>query len=119
MKQQLTLYGIPNCDSVKKSMNWLKAQQVEFDFHDYKKLGIDKATLQRWSKQVGWEKLLNKKGTTWKKIAADHEALNLTMAKAIEMMLEHNSCIKRPVIEGEDQLIVGHDEDLLKSLTTK
>lgn len=100
-------------------MNWLKDHHIDFEFHNFKKEGIDKITLQRWSKEVGWEKLFNTKGTTWKKIAADFEGQKLTETKAISIMMEHNSIIKRPVIEGAKQLIVGHDASLLESLAKK
>jgi arsenate reductase len=100
-------------------MRWLKDHEIDFEFHNYKSEGIDKSTLQYWSKEVGWEKLFNTKGTTWKRISPDFEGIKITAAKAIAIMLEHNSIIKRPVIEGGEELIVGHDESLLMSLLKK
>ncbi len=113
---QITIYGIPNCDSVKKTLDFFKKRKVEITFHNYKKEGIQKATLLQWCKQVGWELLLNKKGTTWKKIAPDYEGIELNQQKAIEIMLENTSTIKRPVVVFAGKIIVGYDEVVLQSL---
>jgi arsenate reductase len=67
----MTVYGIPNCDTVKKSLDWLKKNKIDYEFHDYKKSGITKAKLEAWSKKVGWEVLVNKKGTTWRKLTPE------------------------------------------------
>lgn len=102
----LNLYGIPNCDTMKKARVWLTEQGLDFEFHNYKKVGIDKATLQKWAKQVGWELLVNRRGTTWRKLPeADREAIN--EALALELMVAYPSLIKRPVLETGDQLLVG------------
>ena len=111
---EIILYGIPNCDSIKKTINWFKLNQIDFTFHDYKKSGIEKKQLQAWCKAVGWEMLLNKKGTTWKKIAAEYDGINITTKIAVDIMHQHQSTIKRPVIEKAGQpLIVGFDEQVL------
>ena len=102
----ITLYGIPNCDTVKKARVYLDNRGVAYNFHDYKKAGADKSDIERWSKQVSWEKLLNKAGTTFKKLPDADKADN-DEAKAIALMLANPSMIKRPVIEGEETLLVG------------
>ena len=112
----ITVYGIPNCDSVKKTLDFFKNKKVEVVFHNYKKEGIQKSILQQWCKKVGWELLLNKKGTTWKKIAPDYEGVVLNESKAIDIMLEHNSTIKRPVVVTTKKIIVGFEESQLKFL---
>jgi arsenate reductase (glutaredoxin) len=100
------LYGIPNCDTVKKARTWLDAQKVAYQFHDYKKSGVTHELLQCWCKELGWETVLNRAGTTFKKLdEADKE--NLTEAKAIKLMLAQTSMIKRPIIDYNNQLIIG------------
>ncbi len=93
-----TIYGIKNCDTMKKAFTWLDGQGVKYAFHDYKTAGIDKASLERWCKALGWETVLNRAGTTFRKLPeADRE--NLTEAKAIKLMLAQPSMIKRPILE--------------------
>ena len=102
----LNLYGIPNCDTMKKARTWLVEQQLDFQFHDYKKVGIDTATLQTWVDQVGWEILVNRRGPTWRKLPeADRENLNEVLA--ISLMQANPSLIKRPVLNTGSQLLVG------------
>jgi len=113
---RITLYGIPNCDSVKKAMNWLNDNGLDYDFHNYKKSGIDKKTLKEWCTIAGWEKLFNTKGTTWKKMAHEYDGVKMNEAKAIDIMLEHHSIIKRPVVVSGKKMIVGFDEKALESL---
>ncbi len=104
----LNLYGIPNCDTLKKARIWLEEQALDFQFHDYKKVGVDASTLQAWVKQVGWEVLVNRRGTTWRKLAeTDRETLN--QASAIGLMQANPSLIKRPVLDTGSQLLVGFD----------
>jgi arsenate reductase (glutaredoxin) len=100
------LYGIPNCDTVKKARVWLDAQGLGYQFHDYKKAGITAEKLEDWAGQVGWEVLLNKAGTTFKKLP-DAAKEGLDQAKAIGLMVEQPSMIKRPVVEHEGGLLVG------------
>lgn len=119
MSTTLTLYGIPNCDSIKKTIDYLNRKKIPFDFHNYKKEGIDKNKLEEWSKQVGWEALLNTRGTTWKKIAPDYEGKKITEKLAISIMLEHNSIIKRPVLERGENILVGFKEETLDAFFKK
>jgi arsenate reductase len=101
-----TLYGIRNCDTMKKAWTWLDDHGVAYDFHDYKKQGVDRARLEGWAKQVGWETLLNRAGTTFKTLP-DADRQGLTEGKAIALMLAQPSMIKRPVLETEGGLVVG------------
>ena len=107
----ITLYGIPNCDTVKKARVWLDAHGVAFAFHDYKKAGIDAGTLRAWSDEVGWEVLLNRAGTTFKKLP-DADKANLDEAKAIALMCAQPSMIKRPAVTGAGALLVGFKPDI-------
>jgi arsenate reductase len=110
-----TIYGIPNCDTMKKARVWLDAHKVVHDFHDYKKLGIDKPTLESWVKKVGWEVLLNRAGTTFKKLPdADREGL--TEKKAVTLMLAQPAMIKRPVLEAKGKLTVGFKPEIYEKL---
>lgn len=102
----LTLYGIPNCDTVKKARAYLDGRGLGYHFHDYKKAGVTAADLGRWSEVVGWEKLLNKAGTTFKKLP-DADKADIDAAKAIALMVANPSMIKRPVVEGGKTLLVG------------
>jgi Spx/MgsR family transcriptional regulator len=102
----LTLYGIPNCDTVKKARAYLEARGLGYQFHDYKKAGVTAADLERWSKVVGWERLLNKAGTTFKKLP-DADKADIDAAKAIALMVANPSMIKRPLVEGGKTLLVG------------
>ena len=100
------LYGIRNCDTMKKAWTWLDEHGVAYDFHDYKKLGIDRATLEAWAGQVGWEVLLNRAGTTFRKLP-DADRTGVDQAKAIELMLALPAMIKRPVLDLSGRLLVG------------
>ena len=104
----VTLYGIPNCDTVKKARKWLDAQGVSHDFHDYKKLGADEGKLTQWVAEAGWEKLLNRAGTTFRKLI-EAEKSDLDAGKAVKLMAAQPSCIKRPVVEHPGGLLVGFD----------
>jgi arsenate reductase len=101
-----TIYGIPNCDTMKKARQWLVDHQVEYTFHNYKKEGLDERRLRQWVKQVGWEALLNRRGTTWRKLD-DTVKAGIDEASAICIMLETPSIIKRPVLEYGETLHVG------------
>jgi arsenate reductase len=100
------LYGIKNCDTMKKARAWLDAHGVAYDFHDYKVEGVDRARLERWSRKVGWETLLNRAGTTFRKLPDDRKAA-LDEHQAFSLMLEQPSLIKRPVLELGAALLVG------------
>jgi len=105
-----TLYGIRNCDTMKKAWTWLDQHGVAYAFHDYKKQGIDRVTLEQWAAEVGWEVLLNRSGTTFKALP-DAAKQDLNEAKAIDLMLAQPSMIKRPVLAGTGALMVGFKPD--------
>jgi arsenate reductase (glutaredoxin) len=105
----VTVYGIPNCDSVKKVRAALDALSASYTFHDYKKLGVPEAELRRWAETLGWEALLNRKGTTWRKLDESVKAGVVDAASAIAVMLAHASTIKRPVVTRGTLVIVGVD----------
>ncbi len=107
----VTLYGIPNCDTVKKARAWLAERGVEVDFHDYKKQGVPEAELRSWVKALGWEALLNRKGTTWRKLDPARQAQVTDAGSAIALMLEQPSVIRRPVLVRGDALRVGFEAD--------
>jgi arsenate reductase (glutaredoxin) len=102
----VTLYGIPNCDTVKKARSWLDAHGISYVFHDYKKAGADPAKLAHWCGVAGWEVVLNRAGTTFKKLP-DGDKADLDAAKAITLMLAQPSMIKRPIVEHDGGLLVG------------
>ena len=102
----ITIYGIKNCDTMKKARDWLDAHKVAYMFHDYKTAGIERGVLEGWAKQVGWEILLNRAGTTFKKLP-DEKKAGLDAAKAIALMVEQPSMIKRPVLDKGGALVVG------------
>lgn len=106
----LILYGIPNCDTVKKARTWLEAQGIAYAFHDYKKAGADPAKLAVWCEAAGWEKVLNRAGTTFKKLP-DADKADLDAAKAVAVMAANPSCIKRPIVEHPGGLLVGFKPD--------
>jgi Spx/MgsR family transcriptional regulator len=105
-RKPTTLYGIKACDTMKKARAWLDRHGVAYEFHDYKTKGIDRARLDAWAKKVGWETLLNRAGTTFRKLP-DADKANLTEAKAIALMLAQPSMIKRPVLDTGGTLLVG------------
>lgn len=106
----ITLYGIPNCDTVKKARTWLTAQGVDYAFHDFKKLGVPAALLCGWINAVGWETLVNRKGTTWRKLDGATQATVVDAASASDLMLAHPSAVKRPVVVWRDGGVsVGFD----------
>ena len=106
----ITMYGIKNCDTIKKARKWLEAEGVDYQFHDYKKEGIQKDQLITWVDQLGWEVLLNKRGTTWRKLPDDVKD-NIDESSAITVMLENTSIIKRPVLDTGNTLLVGFSAD--------
>ena len=113
-----TIYGIKNCDTMKKARAWLDKAGVAYEFHDYKTAGIEKKQLEAWSKEVGWETLLNRAGTTFRKLPEqDKEGLNA--AKAVKLMLEQPSMIKRPVLDTGKSLLVGFKPDEYKAAFKK
>ena len=113
----LKIYGIKNCSSMKKAFDLLTALELEYQFHDYKKQGIDAQTVKNWLDQAGAELILNKKGTTWKKLTEDEQGLALSNEKhLIEALTTYTSMIKRPVLETPTGLIIGFDEAAYQAL---
>jgi arsenate reductase len=106
----ITVHGIPNCDTVKKARTWLDAQGVAYRVHDFKKDGLDAETLRGWMADAGWEKLLNRAGTTFRKLPEADRA-NLDAEKAVAIMLANPSAIKRPVVTGAGPVIIGFKAD--------
>jgi hypothetical protein len=106
-----TVYAIPNCNTVKKALDWLKANKVAYEFHDYKKLGVTSTQLTNWSKQIGWEALINKKGATWRQLPKEIQESITNQKAAIALMMEKTSIIRRPLIEEEGKIwVLGFDE---------
>ncbi|HIJ22095.1 MAG: ArsC family reductase [Gammaproteobacteria bacterium] len=105
------LYGIPNCDTIRKAKKWLTANQIDFQFHDFRKSGLEQTTLQSWVMQVGSETLLNKRGTTWRQLPAEAKE-NIDESRTIELLLEHPAMIKRPVLVSKQlqRVEVGFSE---------
>ena len=101
-----TIYGIKACDTMKKARTWLDEHGVKYEFHDYKVSGIDREHLEKWCKKAGWETVLNRAGTTFRKLPDDKKA-DLNERKAIALMLEQPSMIKRPVLENGARVLVG------------
>ena len=105
-----TVYGIRNCDTVKKARAWLDGRGIAYGFHDYKTSGVDEARLRRWVGQVGWERLLNRSGTTFRTLP-DSEKEGIDEDKAVTLMLAQPSMIRRPVLEAGGELLVGFDPE--------
>ncbi len=107
----MILYGIKNCNTVKSAIDWLNKNKIGFEFHDYKKLGITQSKLTEWIKQVGWESLVNKRGTTWRQLDESLQMKVINEKAAIALMLEKTSVIKRPIVEKNGKiLLLGFDE---------
>jgi arsenate reductase len=115
MAKTVTLYGIPNCDTVKKARTWLDAQGIAYTFHDFKKQGLDKSLAQGWLKGIGPELLINRKGTTWRGLSDEKKAQAETPAGALALVLESPSVIKRPVLDRDGALSVGFAPDTYKT----
>ena len=111
MTRQVTIHGIKACDTMKKARDWLGGRDVAYALHDYKIAGIDRATLESWVRKVGWEVLLNRAGTTFRKLP-DADKTGLTEVRAIDLMLAQPSMIKRPVLEVDGELLVGFTPQL-------
>lgn len=112
---EVTLYGIRNCDTVRKARAWLESRGTPYAFHDYKVAGIDRARLEAWCAELGWEALLNRAGTTFRKLPP-HERENLNQEKALALMLAQPSLIKRPVLDLGARRLVGFDPKRYESL---
>ena len=116
----MKIYGIPNCNTVKKTLDWFRLHEIDFVFHDFKKLGIDRIKLEEWSKMLGWEALLNKRGTTWKLLSPEIQQSITSKESAFKLMQEKVSLIKRPIIETpSDSVLLGFNEEQLGELLIK
>ena len=116
-----TLYGIPNCDTVKKARTWLEENGVEYKFHDYKKEGITADRIEAWYKEFPWDKIVNKASTTWKELSDAEKAVVVDGKSAIGLIISHTSVIKRPVIEDASgkAVVVGFKKDLYDEIFLK
>jgi len=113
----MIVYGIKNCNTVKSALLWLNKNKIEFEFHDYKKSGVTDAKLAAWCKQVGWESLVNKRGTTWRQLEEGIQKKVVNEKSAIELMMEKTSVIKRPLIEKNGKVVLlGFDEGEYKKV---
>ncbi|MBP1887125.1 ArsC family reductase [Sinorhizobium mexicanum] len=110
----VTIYGIRNCDTMKKARSWLEGRGVAYQFHDYKAEGIDRAHLQRWCDEFGWETVLNRSGTTFRNLP-EADKQDMTADKAIELMLKQPSMIKRPVLDADGKLMIGFKPELYEA----
>jgi arsenate reductase len=106
-----TLYGIPNCDTVKKARTWLADNGHDFSFHDFKKQGLSRELVAGWLEQLDWETLVNRKGTTWRNLPEERKVQVVDKASALALMLENPSVIKRPVLAGRGPVSVGFSAD--------
>ncbi|MFL6674247.1 MAG: ArsC family reductase [Massilia sp.] len=111
-----TLYGIPNCDTVKKARTWLAEQGHDFIFHDFRKQGLARETVAHWLEQLDWEVLVNRKGMTWRNLADERRAAVNDKASALALMLENPSVIKRPVLDNAGKLSVGFSAEQYRGI---
>ena len=111
----LTVYGIKNCDTVKKARRWLEQQSIDYRFHDFREDGISKKQLDEWLKQLGRDRLVNKRSTTWRQLSDKEKAIT-TDKQAIDLLYKNPTLIKRPVIEANNLLEVGFNDSIIKKL---
>lgn len=114
LKNMYKIYGIANCDTMKKAMTWLKENDIPFEFHNYKKDGLTKEKVEEWLTQKPWDVLVNRAGTTWKKLSDEEKATDAETAT--ELMLKHTSIIKRPIIEADNIVAVGFKPDMYQEI---
>jgi arsenate reductase (glutaredoxin) len=112
----MKVYGITNCNTVKKALDWLKANHVAYEFHDFKKLGITEQKLEEWDAKAGYEKFMNKQGLTWKQLDPQIKESIKTKADALKLLQQKTSMIKRPVVEDNGVLLFGFDENAFNGL---
>jgi len=105
----MKLYGIPNCDTVKKARAWLTSHAIEYEFHDYKKQGVDTALLRKWMEEYGWELIINRQGQTWRKLSDVEKAAVNNIDSALQLAIDKPSVIKRPAFEFRRKLMLGFD----------
>jgi len=116
----ITVYGIPNCDAVKKARAWLTARGLDYTFHDFKKQGVPESQLHAWAKAAGWDKLINRQGTTWRKLDAASQASTNSPQGAQSLMVNNPSVIKRPVVQWHNgDVTVGFDKDSWAAIAAK
>ena len=106
----IVVYGINNCDTVKKARKWLSKNNIEYQFHDFRKDGLSESKIKQWVGQIDWEILLNRRGTTWRKLSEDQKA-NINKSNAVKLMADQPTLIKRPVVEHNNEIIVGFSAD--------
>jgi len=114
-QSRVEMFGIPNCDTIKKARKWLEAEGIDYQFHDYKKEGADPVLLKQWCQSEGWETLLNRRGTTWRKLSDDVKK-SVDEISSIQLMVENPSMIKRPVLVTDGKITVGFSEVDYKEL---
>ena len=115
----MIVYGIPNCNTVKKALTWLNENGFSYEFHDFKKKGISAEKINQWCDVFGWENVLNKKGTTWKKLSLEEQQAVNSQAAAVQVLLSHTSAIKRPIVEQEDKpVLLSFNEEQYKKVLT-
>lgn len=113
----MKLYGIPNCNTVKKARVWLDNNQISYEFHDFKKLGVNQPTIDNWLKKQPWEKLVNRAGMTWRKLSDETKTSIIDNASASALMIEKTSVIKRPILEKNNEILcLGFNEDTYKEI---
>ncbi len=115
---KVTVYGIKNCDTMKKAFAWLDANGVAYTFHDYKKNGVPTDRLKAWAQQAGWDKVMNTRGPTFRKIPEAARA-NMNEARALKLLEQYSSAIKRPIVEAGSTLLVGFDEENFAQLRAR
>ena len=107
---ELTIFGIKNCDTMKKAMNWLDENGIDYHFHDYKKEGVPEQRLRQWLEALGWETVINKRGTTWRKLD-DVVKESMNTEKSVNLAMENSSVIKRPILQSNDFILAGFKAD--------
>ncbi|MGZ3159612.1 MAG: ArsC family reductase [Burkholderiaceae bacterium] len=115
----ITLYGIPNCDTVKKARSWLDAHGLSYTFHDFKKSGLSNSQIQTWLHDVAWDVLVNRKGTTWRALSDERKTAILDAKSATSLMIESPSIIKRPVLVTDNKTYVGFSDELYQQIFKK
>lgn len=115
---KVTMYGIKNCDTIKKAQKWLQANDIEFQFHDYRKDGIERELLEQLEGQLGWENLLNKRGTTYRQLD-DNQKADMSRDKALDLLIEYPAMIKRPVLVNDEQYQLGFKADQYQAFFTQ
>ena len=118
MTNTITLYGIPNCDTIKKARKWLDTNDIEYRFHDYRKDGITQKQLKAWADELGWDSLLNRRGTTWRKLS-ETKRDGINKSSAIALMAAQPAMIKRPLLDTGHNKLLGFNPDTYKELLNK